>query len=281
MKKTRILFCSDVHLCHINWYGRTSEDRMQNMVDDLNNYLSEKPYEKIVFLGDYSLDFWVCREGGTWLNSHLSNTDNFIKKYASQLKAPYYMAPGNHEQYGYEDWLKIVGTPRDDSFVLGGYLFVSCDNFSGDLDPKQHSDGVYVPTKLDFIKKAMDENPGLPVILCGHYFDWNIEPDEFFDFLKNEKRITALFCGHDHRTEVTDLGERADHVCIYHDGHYSYSGDGKTPLDIMWGFCDVTLSDEGIDVKYVEPENTVEFKKKPLEHKYREQNHVFFKRRDI
>lgn len=281
MEKTRILFCSDVHLCHVNWLGRTSAERMANMIKDLNEFYDKKPYEQIVFLGDYSLDHWVCCEGGSWLNQKLSNTDNFIKQFAKDLKAPYYMCPGNHEQYGHEDWERIVKTKRDDAFVIGGYLIVTCDNFSGDLDPKEHSDGVYAPTKLDFIKAKMDEHPNLPVILCGHYFDWNKEPESFFEFLKNEKRITALFCGHDHRTEVTDLGERADHVCIYHDGHYSYSGDGKTPYDVMWGFTEVMLSDEGIDVKYIEPTNTVEFKGKIIEHKYREQNHAFFRRRDI
>ena len=41
------------------------------------------------------------------------------------------------------------------------------------------------------------------------------------------------------------------------------------------------LSDEGIDIKFVEPENTIILNGKAHEHKYREQNHVFIKRRDI
>lgn len=281
MSKTRVIFCSDVHLCHAEWFGRSSADRMENMICDLNQFYDEKPYEKIIFLGDYSLDHWVWHVGGSVLREGVSNTDNFVKQYASRLKAPYYMTPGNHEQYGYENWKKITGTSRDDAFVMGGYLVITCDNFSGLLDPHFHSDGVYTPTKLSFIREKMAAYPRLPVILCGHFFDVTQEPEEFFAFLKSETRITLLVCGHDHVAKVDDLGEKAGHVCLYHDGHYSYSGCDTTPHEFMWGFCEAILSDEGIDIRYVEPSNTVTFQDTPLVHTYREQQRRFFRRRDI
>ncbi|MBP3332639.1 MAG: metallophosphoesterase [Clostridia bacterium] len=281
MKETRLIFCSDVHLCHVDWYGRTSADRMKNMVENLNKFYDEKPYEKIIFLGDYSLDHWAWNIGGSWLREGVSNTENFIKDFACRLKAPYYMAPGNHEQYGYENWKKITGTPRDDAFTLGGYLIISCDNFSGILDPDFHSDGEYTPTKIDFIEEKLAKYPDMPVILCGHFFDMTKESDEFFELLRTEKRITLLVCGHDHINEITDLGESAGNVILYHDGHYSYAGGNRAPESLMWGFCATLLSDEGTDIKFVEPENTVLLGGKAHEHKYREQNHVFVKRRDI
>lgn len=281
MKDTRIIFCSDVHLCHLEWYGRSSAERMENMVHDLNEFYDKKPYEKVIFLGDYSLDHWGWGdEGGSWVNARVSNTDNFIKQYASRLKAPYYLTPGNHEQYGHEIWREITGTLRDDSFVIGGYLFITCDNYGEDLDPDYHSDGTYTSTKLRFIKEQMEEYPDLPVILCGHYFDVNKEPEEFFTFLKEEKRITLLICGHDHGNEITNLGERAGNVSIYHTGHYSYAGLGKKPMELMWGFCEALLTERGIDICYVEPDNTIVFEDKVIRHKYREQKHEFFQRRD-
>ena len=281
MRNTRMIFCSDVHLCHANWFGRSSADRMENMITQLNQFCQEKPCEKIVFLGDYSLDFWVYDIGGSVLREGLSNTTNFVRNYANRLNVPYHMAPGNHEQYGYENWMEITGTPREDAFVVGGYLIITCDNFSGLLDPAFHSDGVYTPTKLDFIRKKMSEFPHYPVILCGHFFDIQKEPSEFFRFLKDEKRITLLICGHDHVANVDDLGEEAGHVCLYHDGQYSYSGNGTTPYENMWGFCEAILTDDGIDIRYVEPANTVEFDGNVLEHPYRERVHRFFPRRDI
>lgn len=281
MPDTRILFCSDIHLCHIDWYGTTSPERMDFLISDLNRHYEENPYEKIVFLGDYSLDHWQWNCGGSFLRDGISNTKNFIEQYASRLNAPYHMSPGNHEQYGYENWLAITGTPRDDAFVVGGYLIISCDNFSGILDPDYHSDGAYTPTKLDFVKRCMNEHPELPVILCGHYFALDREPEEFFAFLKNEKRIVLLICGHDHRVEITDLGERADHVCMYHDGHFSYSGDQNSPLSMVWGFCEATLTDTGIEMRYVEPEHRYEIDDFSVLHHTREQQKRFFHRRDI
>ena len=47
---TRVLICSDVHLCHFAWHGRSSEDRMDNMIRQMNDYYEEKPYEAVVFL---------------------------------------------------------------------------------------------------------------------------------------------------------------------------------------------------------------------------------------
>lgn len=248
----------------------------------LNQIYDENPYEKIVFLGDYSLDHWEWSIGGSVLAHGISNTDNFVKHYAKRLKADYHMAPGNHEQYGYENWKKITGTDRDDAFVVGGYLIISCDNFAGVLDPDFHCDGLYTPTKLDFIREKMAEYPELPVILCSHFFDKTKEPEEFFTFLKNEKRITLLICGHDHIAGYEDLGEMAGHVSLYHDGHYSNSGAHQDNVpEFMWGFCEAVLNDEGIDIAYIEPSNTIMVQDSPMVHTYREQHRRFFRRRDL
>lgn len=277
-----MIFCSDVHLCHIDWYGRSSAERMDNMINQLNEYYDKKPYEKIMFLGDYSLDFWCWSIGGSYLREGVNNTENFAKQYASRLKAPFYMMPGNHDLYCDEKWQEMTGVKRDGSFVIGGYLIIASDNFSGVIEPDFNSDGEYSPTKLDFIKAEMEKYPDLPVIICSHYFDENKEPEEFFEFLKKEKRICFLICGHDHIVDVTSFGEKADNVKLYHDGHYSYAGGGKSPKELMWGFNEAILTDEGVDIRFIEPENTITIEdgteyKQP----YREQMHTFFKRRDI
>lgn len=281
MDTTRIVFCSDVHFCHKSWYGKTSEKRLEKLVEDLNNLYKRNPYKKAVFLGDYSLDFWAWEIFGSWISEGVSNTDNFVKEYASRLKVPYYMLPGNHEQYSNEDWLRITGFNRKGCFEQGGYLFIACDNFAGLLNPKTHSDGIYTPTDLKYIKQKMEEYPDLPVVLCAHFFDTAKEPKEFFDFIKNEKRITILICGHDHILQAENLGERADNVYLYHDGHYSYAGNDKTPYDVMWGFCEMVLSAKGINIHYLEPHSTFEFDGKIIEHESSIKEELFVKRRDI
>ena len=97
-KCTSVIVCSDVHLCHIDWYGCPAEKRLQYMVEELNLRYRQQPYEKILFLGDYSLDHWAWDRGGSVLNDGVSNTANFIRDFASRLDAPYAMIPGNHEQ---------------------------------------------------------------------------------------------------------------------------------------------------------------------------------------
>lgn len=279
--ETRALIASDVHLCHLVWNGVKAEDRLENMVEKMQAYYAQKPYEMVVFLGDYSLDHWKWQVGGSWVTQGVSNTDRFRKEYASRLPVPYYMMPGNHEQYGDELWKKITGAPRQGSFVLGGYLFVCCDNFAGELDPDYHHDGVYTITDLNFVRKAMAQHPKLPVVLCAHDFDLDKEPEEFYEFLKNEKRITVLLQGHVHITHICELGEKADNLCVVHAGHYAAPSGKRSVLDHMWGFLDLVLTDDGVDIRYVEPENDLEVDGQPYHHNYREQNHRFFKRRDL
>lgn len=276
MERT-VLICSDVHLCHLK-FGIESAPRMENLVEKLNAYHEKTPCEAVIFLGDYSLDHWAWNEKGSWLELGINNTENFVREYAARLQMPYAMLPGNHEQYGNGMWQRVTGHSRQFAVEAGGYLFVCCDNFSGDLDPDHHSDGTYTPTDLEFVKAQLAAHPGIPVVLCAHYFDLNKEPDSFFDYLKAEKRITLLVCGHDHLAKITDLGERADHVCMFHDGHYSYSGTGKL-TDVMWGFCAAKLDERGIDIRYIEPANRYYSKDEPMEHAYREQHHRFFPNR--
>ena len=281
METTRVIFCSDVHLCHHKHGAPSPEAKMERMVQQLNDYRKEKPYEKIVFLGDYSLDHWAWQVKGSWLERGVSETERFVKDYASRLEAPYYMLAGNHEQYGEALWQKFTGCSRQDYFVVGGYLIICCDNFAGNLDPDFHSDGTYTVTDLSFVRKAMAEHPDMPVILCAHDFDYDKEPEEFFTFVKEEKRITALLAGHVHLAAVHELGERAGNMVIYYDGHYSYAGGKGTLKDTMWGFCDAVLTDEGLDIRYVEPENDVTVDGEPYHHPYTEKNHRFFPRRDL
>lgn len=271
MESCRVLLISDVHLCSSDWYGRPSRERLQKMVEDIKEYHQNTPCKKIFFLGDYSLDFWAFNGGGCWLNEGKSDTADFITEIASQLPVPYEMIPGNHEQYGAEDWMKITGFPREYFVECGGYLFVMLDTFAGELDPKVHSDGVYSGANVALIRQALEQVPQIPVILCAHYFDMERETTAFLDLLRAEKRITALFCGHDHIIRIDDLGEQCGNLPLIHEGNYSYIGENGTPEDLMWGFEEVVLGEEGIQVAYIEPENEILFDGQPVHCPYRKQ----------
>lgn len=51
MTEARILILSDVHLCSLNWYGRSSRDRLQKMAEDIRAFFRIKPFNGILSFG--------------------------------------------------------------------------------------------------------------------------------------------------------------------------------------------------------------------------------------
>lgn len=279
---TKVVFCSDVHLCHLKFYGWQTEPRMQLLTDRLNALYEQGECGHIFFLGDCSLDHWAWQIRGSWLARGESCTERFVKEYLSQIKAPWDLLPGNHEQYGPEIWRRFTGRERTFVRVVGGWLVIGCDNFAGLLDPAEHSDGVYSPTDLAFVRAALDARPGLPAVLCAHWFDPGKEPEEFYDFLRRETRIALLVCGHDHLAEIAELGERAGGLCILHDGNWSaYTGSRRDRTSTLWGWAEAALTDGGVSVRYVEPPCAYTWKNGPFWTEGREQCVRFFPRRDL
>lgn len=244
--KEKIIFLTDVHNCHINWFATKTEDRMEKMISDLEAANREEKADCLLCLGDVSLDFWFWDIGGSYLhNPPLSNTDNFMKKYFPRLPQPAYIIPGNHEQYGNEDWKRFTGFDRAYTVKTNNAVFVMLDNFSGNLDPKENSDGTYTETDCDAIEKALRENPDKIVIPCAHYFDMEKESERFKKLLREESRIPALFIGHTHYTEVLDAGDDAGNKPIIQCGNYSYNNNREDPYHSFWGWRELYIEDNG------------------------------------
>ena len=254
-KDMTLVMASDIHLCHLDWYGMKNADRVQKFIDDLNDFYDDEGYDAILYLGDYSLDFWETGIYGSWRHQNLSNTEIFFDEYASQLSCDVqYRIPGNHEQYGEELWEEVSGSDLGRQFYLkmGGYLIFMLDNFDGDLDPDTDNHGVYTPTDVDWVFDVMAENPDMPVILAAHYFDLTKEGFDFRDLVCDD-HVVALFCGHDHKATIENLGPDYDNKIIFHCGDYSYS---KDPIpQAPWGWRTVSLSESGIRVTYYAPES--------------------------
>ena len=49
----------------------------------------------------------------------------------------------------------------------------------------------------------------------------------------------------------------------------------------MLGFCEAVLGEEGIEIAYVEPANTIVVQDIQMNHAYRERERRFFRRRDL
>ncbi|MBR6410141.1 MAG: metallophosphoesterase [Clostridia bacterium] len=266
-KTNRVLMLSDVHLCHLNWFGMTSEQRLDKMVRDLNEEFVRDPYDMVLFLGDYSLDFWVCNEGGSYLNEgHISNTANIIQKYFSQLPAPFYMLPGNHEQYAPETWKAITGFDRYYTVPYGEFVFIMLDTFSGNLGPDFHSDGTYEPADVNYIRKVMTENPGKKFFLCAHDF-YTHEESEGFKKLLKEPDILGLFAGHTHESRVFWLGEEFGKKCLIRTGNYAYSHAFEGQF-ASWGWRELKtdVAHRKVFTEYILPETVYTVKGEKRSH---------------
>ncbi|MBQ8186928.1 MAG: metallophosphoesterase [Clostridia bacterium] len=240
--KERILFLSDLHDCHIHWFGTSTEARLEKMVKDVAD---AGHFDQLIVMGDVSLDFWAWNEGGSYLwNPSVSNTDHFMKTYMSRLPKPSCIIPGNHEQYGAETWREITGCAREYVLETKSALFIMLDSFSGNLAPKENSDGTYLPVNCDFIEEAMTACPDKPVFLLSHYFDMARESERFKAILRENDRILAMMIGHTHRSAVLDAGEDTGHKPILQCGNYSYSGE-KEPKTCFWGWRELIFEDDG------------------------------------
>ena len=250
--KKRIIFSSDIHNCHDDYYGYGTENRMNYFVDLLIAENEKEPIDAIILLGDYSLDHWAWQIKGCYINEGKSYTNDFVTKYLSRLKSALpnvkiAMTAGNHEQYGEELWKSITGYSRNDVVVLDGYVFIVLDTFGGNLDPTEHSDGTYTPADVNQIKNIMESYPDSKIILCSHFFDPAKESDEFSELCKNE-RILCLFCGHNHRWDHA-TPEKFENKNTIYTGTFSYNGvKADRP---MWGYRELLIEDGRINAKYV------------------------------
>ena len=142
MSQKRYLIASDIHWCHIDWYGVPTEERMARFVRHVKEEYEKEPFEALLLLGDYSLDHWKWNIKGSWLAEGKSYTKVFTDRVVAPLKElgiPLAMIAGNHEQYGEVLWHEITGYARRDCVVCDDVLFILPDTFGTELDTTRKS----------------------------------------------------------------------------------------------------------------------------------------------
>ena len=235
-KNKRIMIMTDIHNCQFDWYGVKNEDRMNLMCEAVSEEDKNSPFDAILCLGDYSLDFWKWNEGGSYLwNPPVSRTAEFMEKYYPRFPKKAYMIPGNHEQYKNEDWIRITGFPREFAVMYGDFVFAMLDTFGGELDPKENHDGVYTGINTAFVREILKNHPDKKIILCAHDILPDKESDETKYLICEEKRILCAFTGHTHLTDTKLLDDSFRNLPVFYCGNFSYYklSDDKT---IRWGY---------------------------------------------
>ena len=262
MSRTRIIIASDVHWCHLEWYGLSNRERLDRFVSDLEAEYEKDPFDALLLLGDYSLDHWQWNVQGCYLKHGVSNTADFVKTYMDRLKAlgiEIRMIAGNHEQYGDVLWEEITGGfKRRDHLLIGDNLFVLLDNYGVHLDPRVHSDGTYCGVDTEYVRALMAQYPDSRVFLCAHHFAPEVESDAFKQLMREEQsRIVCLFGGHVHKSRAVKLNEQfGENKYLLYTGNYSYSSEKEDALRCPWGYRELIITDEGFSSAYITPKNT-------------------------
>ena len=272
MSRHRFLIASDIHLCHLDWYGVPTEERMARFVRHVEEEYEREPFEALLLLGDYSLDHWRWNIKGCWLTEGKSNTRTFAREYVKKLQklgVPIAMIAGNHEQYGEALWNELTGYRRMDYLLCGDVLFILPDTFGVGLDPTEHSDGTYCPAQIKFIRETMARYPDKKVVLCAHHFAPERESEELRALVRENDRILCLFGGHVHRSNIVELGEDWGGKALLYTGNYSYNtGKEADAESSFWGFRDLVLDGDTLISGYITPENRAVIEGEPILHAY-------------
>ena len=257
--RERILLVTDFHYVK-DWYGVSDETRMELMVAHINAEHKKDPVSMIVFMGDYSLDHWKWdskKPYVTFLNTGVSHTQKFMDQYKDMLPdVPMFWIAGNHEQFGEDTWVKMVGNSRQGYKVIGDYLLIMWDSYGAELDPDYHHDGVYSPMDTEWVGEVMDKYPDKKVILISHFFDSSKEKGNSEKIVK-DSRVVALFVGHQHHSRYQTLGSEFGNKYLIFAGNYSYGDGDNDPGSNPWGFRDLILTDDYIKSTYIIPANTI------------------------
>jgi len=266
----RVLIASDIHCCHIDWYGVKNLDRMNLFVKHVEEEYKKEPFSALLLLGDYSLDHWIGK--GSYLEKGICNTKMFCDVVVKKLKeigVPILMCAGNHEQYGHKKWKEITGFERYGYLKINNTLYIVLDTYGDNLDPKEHGDGTYKVSDVNYIKDVMAKNPDCNVVLCSHYFDKEKESEEFKKLVCENERILCLVCGHVHMSDVIYLGEEWGNKVLLYTGNYSYnSGEEKDVKNSMWGFRDIKVDENELVSRYITPQNHVVLEGEKYSHPY-------------
>lgn len=253
----RVLLASDIHNNNqLSWYGVSNEKRMEMFVSAVNAEHEKQPFDLILLLGDYSLDFWV--HGGSVLNNGQSNTEDFMKNIASKFPAdvPVFYLPGNHEQYGNEAWKKITGNDRFGTVVLGDNVFVMLDTFAGNLDPTGNSDGTYTGIDMAYLEEQFAAYPNARFYICAHYIDQNREMAKLQKLTAEHDNIVGFFMGHHHKTTVIQLGNSCQNKTIAQLGNFAYGKGGSSETEnYYWGFRDLVITPDRAVSRYIVAES--------------------------
>ncbi len=257
----RVLITSDIHLTEsITWQRMksTTKQRAEKWLTHVNEEHEKEPFDLIVINGDISLDHTSGEyQEGAYYDDKDGESDDIVKQYFSQLPAgvPVVVIPGNHEQYGNEDWKAITGNDRQSYMVMNNSLFLFLDNYKVEETQTEPSNGTYTKTDVAYINKMMDKYPSCDVYLISHMFYTNQESAEFKKLVAENDSIKGLFQGHTHNAATIELGADWGNKTIAQTGTYAHY-DSEPGGDRFWGFRELKITQDSAYSNFIQFQST-------------------------
>lgn len=159
--KLRFAIVTDIHIENNNdadiTYGN-ADIRTQALIDSVNAEHDEKGLDFLLITGDIAVG--VPTEP----------LKKFFNTFATQLKMPYVVIPGNHDNVGNDVWKEITGFNRQFSFETESIYFICMDTFPNNLMKTSisHWSAVYSnPADKVYIRCKSDDEGALLVVESG------------------------------------------------------------------------------------------------------------------
>ena len=235
---------------------------MERWVEAVLAEHKKAPFDLILINGDISLDYHAEK---TPFDKGYSTGYLFMKMFISRLPAgvPVLVTPGNHEQFPAHTWEKITGNPRQCHALVGDHTFIMLDGFNKALSTAYNSSDEYSPMDVGYIRHLMEKHPDNHVWLISHYFEPELESEEFKALVAGDPRIKGLFMGHTHEHQLIPLGPEWGNKVIAQTGNFSYTMSGAANGG-FWGFRDLVIEEEKAVSSYIMVDSDVVLEEGPV-----------------
>lgn len=201
-------------------FGYTQAEKVQAILDDIDDFAERQPIDAVMVLGDLSLDDYGYR------NLPVSYLKEVKKDFLDKLDFPWYAIAGNHDSYPNEEWKAIMGTDRQYSVKIGDAVFIMLDTFADELATGA-SGSPYVGVDVEWLEKELEKYPTETIFLCSHFYQPKEADFKFRKILRDNPRIVCMFRGHTHKNTVL-ASEYMNYKYLADIGGYAYDGDDSS-----------------------------------------------------
>lgn len=232
-------------------FGYTQEEKIEAILDDIDDFTENYPIDAVMVLGDLSLDDYGFR------NLPESYLKNFRKDFLDELEYPWYAIAGNHDSYPNEEWKAIIGTDRQFSVKIGDAAFIMLDTFADELATGA-SGSPYVGVDVEWLEKELEKYPTETIFLCSHHYKPTAADYKFTRLLRENDRIICMFHGHTHKNTLV-APEELNYKALANIGGYAYDGDDSSGAwdfsqfddDWAWGYQVLEWNDTEVRTYHV------------------------------